>query len=113
MDDSLHNKKNVRMLEMVIQFERYMETRNMETIRADPGIITGAEVMILTYLMRYMLQMHDEEVDELLDRLIEILEAVWQEKDRKKRFSELQTDLMGNMLELKEFEREKKLEWMQ
>ncbi|MBE6929507.1 MAG: hypothetical protein E7463_04440 [Ruminococcaceae bacterium] len=69
--------------------------------------------MILTYLMRYMLQMHDEEVDELLDRLIEILEAVWQERDRKKRFSELQTDLMGNMLELKEFERERKLEWMQ
>lgn len=42
--------------------------------------------------------MHDEEVDELLDRLIEILEALWQEKDRRERFVEQETDLLGNLL---------------
>ena len=57
--------------------------------------------------------MHDEEVDELLDRLIEILEALWQEKDRRERFVEQETDLLGNLLELKDFRRDGKLEWIQ
>ena len=55
MDDSLHNEKHIRMLEMMKRFESYMEMRDLETTKTNPSIITGAEVMMLSYLMRYML----------------------------------------------------------